>query len=104
MKIVVGILMSTELNVNSYFNEQVKSIGLDNSEGNLTVGVMSIGEYEFGTSQREYMSVVSGLLTVLLPNESEWKSFAKGDAFIVEANQSFKVKVSETTAYLCRYE
>ncbi len=96
--------MSTELTVNSYFNDQVKSIGLGNSEGNLTVGVMAVGEYEFGTSQREYMSIVSGALTVLLPNESEWKTFVKGETFIVEANLSFQVKVAETTAYLCRYE
>ncbi|MBM6551910.1 pyrimidine/purine nucleoside phosphorylase [Marinomonas ostreistagni] len=92
------------LKVNSYFDDAVKSIALDNNEGQSTVGVMSVGEYEFGTSQREYMSVVSGSLTVLLPGETEWQTFAKGETFIVEANQSFSVKVTETTAYLCRYE
>jgi uncharacterized protein YaiE (UPF0345 family) len=96
--------MSTGLTVNSYFNDQVKSIALENAEGTSTVGVMAIGEYEFGTSQREYMTIVSGTLTVLLPTESEWKTFLKGETFIVEANQSFQVKVTEITAYLCRYE
>ncbi len=96
--------MSTALTVNSYFNDQVKSIALDNAEGTSTVGVMAVGEYEFGTSQREYMTVVSGSLTVKLPLESEWKTFLKGDLFIVEANQVFQVKVTEMTAYLCRYE
>jgi uncharacterized protein YaiE (UPF0345 family) len=96
--------MSTELTVNSYFNDQVKSIALDNAEGTSTVGVMAIGEYEFGTSQREYMTVVSGVLTVKLPTENDWKTFSKGDLFIVEANETFQVKVTETTAYLCRYE
>ncbi|PYF83268.1 MULTISPECIES: pyrimidine/purine nucleoside phosphorylase [Marinomonas] len=96
--------MSTALTVNSYFNDQVKSIALENAEGTSTVGVMAVGEYEFGTSQREYMTVVSGALTVKLPAQTDWKSFAKGDTFIVEANQSFQVKVEETTAYLCRYE
>lgn len=96
--------MSTALTVNSYFNDQVKSIALENAEGTSTVGVMAVGEYEFGTSQREYMTVVSGSLTVKLPLESEWKTFLKGDMFIVEANQVFQVKVTETTAYLCRYE
>ncbi|BDX02439.1 MAG: pyrimidine/purine nucleoside phosphorylase [Marinomonas sp.] len=96
--------MSAALTVNSYFDEKVKSIALDNAEGTSTVGVMSIGDYEFGTSQREYMTVVSGALTVKLPDQSEWKTFVKGDTFIVEANQSFQLKVEETTAYLCRYE
>lgn len=92
------------LAVNSYFNDTVKSIALENGEGTSTVGVMSIGEYEFGTSQREYMTVVSGALIILLPGETEWKTFAKGETFIVEANQKFGVKVEEVTAYLCRYE
>ncbi|KZN13388.1 pyrimidine/purine nucleoside phosphorylase [Marinomonas sp. TW1] len=96
--------MSKALTVNSYFENQVKSIALDNSEGVSTVGVMQIGEYEFGTSQREYMTVVSGSLTVKLPNESDWQTFTKNQTFIVEANQSFGVKVTEVTAYLCRYE
>lgn len=96
--------MSTELKVNSYFDGNVKSIALENQEGVSTVGVMAVGEYEFGTSQREYMTVVSGQLIVKLPGEDEWKTFAKGDTFIVEANLSFSLKVEETTAYLCRYE
>ena len=86
------------LQVNSYFDDTVKSIALENAEGTSTVGVMSIGDYEFGTSQREYMTVVSGSLTILLPGETEWKTFAKGETFIVEANQKFCVKVTETNA------
>ncbi len=31
-------------------------------EGPATVGVMAVGEYEFGTSQLEIMRVVSGAL------------------------------------------
>jgi purine/pyrimidine-nucleoside phosphorylase len=96
--------MSTALMVNSYFNDQVKSIALNNTEGTSTVGVMAVGEYEFGTSQREYMTVVSGVLTVKLPAQNDWKTFVKGDTFIVEANQTFQLKVTEMTAYLCRYE
>lgn len=96
--------MSAALTVNSYFDDRVKSIALGNAEGTSTVGVMAVGEYEFGTSQREYMTIVSGVLTVKLPTQSDWKVFVKGDTFIVEANQSFQVKVEEATAYLCRYE
>lgn len=94
----------SQLSVNSYFDDQVKSIALDNNEGNSTVGVMAVGEYEFGTSQREYMTVVTGQLVVKLPGEDDWKTFNKGETFIVEANLSFAVKVPEQTAYLCRYE
>jgi uncharacterized protein YaiE (UPF0345 family) len=94
----------SKLSVNSYFDDQVKSISLDNTEGTSTLGVMAVGDYEFGTSQREYMTVVSGLLTVKLPGSDLWQAFPKGETFIVEANQTFAVKVAEQTAYLCRYE
>lgn len=90
--------------VNEYFNGQVKSIGLQNSAGNHTVGVMESGEYEFGTSSVEYMSVISGALTVLLPGETNWKTYKAGETFIVAADQKFQLKVAEPTAYLCRYE
>lgn len=92
------------LKVNEYFDGRVKSIGLQNTSGTSTVGVMDTGDYEFGTSSVEYMTVVSGMLNVLLPNTTEWKQFNAGETFIVEKNQKFQLKVTEQTAYLCRYE
>jgi uncharacterized protein YaiE (UPF0345 family) len=92
------------IKVNEYFNGNVKSLALENSEGNSTVGVMKKGDYEFGTSTVEIMSVVSGSLTVKLPGKSDWKKFMKGDSFTVEANQKFQLKVEEDSAYLCVYK
>ena len=48
--------------VNEYFEGKVKSIGFQTETLPATVGVMAPGEYEFGTSQRETMTVVSGVL------------------------------------------
>lgn len=92
------------LKVNEYFDGKVKSIALANGRGNATVGVMEMGEYEFGTSTVEYMTVVSGQLTVMLPGAREWRTFASGETFIVQANEKFQLKVPEQTAYFCRYE
>jgi hypothetical protein len=94
----------TMLTVNEYFDGKVKSLGLNNTTGKNTVGVMDIGDYEFGTSTVEYMTVVSGALNVLLPDAKDWKVFKAGETFIVPANCKFQLKVSEQTAYLCRYE
>ena len=69
-----------------------------------TVGVMAIGEYEFGTSQKEVMTVVSGCLTVKLPGSEDWNDYSAGDNFTVAANQSFQLRVAVETAYLCTYE
>ena len=92
------------LKINQYFDGKVGSIALQTKDLPATVGVMLPGEYTFGTEQREYMTVVSGALTIKLPGSEEWKVFAEGETFIVEAKQSFDVKVAIDTAYLCKYE
>ncbi len=90
--------------VNEYFDGKVKSIAFNTEEGPATIGVMAPGEYEFGTSTKEYMTVTSGVLTVKLPGSQEWKDYGKGETFIVPANEKFQLQVKAETAYLCRYE
>ena len=90
--------------VNEYFDGNVKSFAFENSLGQQTVGVMAIGEYEFGTSTIEIMTVVSGKLIVQLPNSNNWKSYLPGDSFEVEKNVKFKVKIEEPSSYLCLYK
>ncbi|MDN3588715.1 pyrimidine/purine nucleoside phosphorylase [Pedobacter aquatilis] len=89
---------------NQYFDGNVKSLGFETKDGKVTVGVINPGEYEFGTSQKEIMNIVSGELSALLPNEHDWKIYAAGASFEVEANASFKVKTDIQTAYLCEYK
>ncbi|WP_423130246.1 pyrimidine/purine nucleoside phosphorylase [Gaoshiqia sp. Z1-71] len=91
------------LKVNEYFGGTVKSIALENAEGVATVGVMESGEYEFGTSTIELMTVTSGLLDVLLPGETDWKTFGKGETFRLEKDVRFKVKANGQVAYYCLY-
>lgn len=92
------------LNVNNYFDGKVASIGLQTSTLPATVGVMDIGEYEFGTQQYEVMTVISGELCVKLPGRELWQDFKAGDSFEVAANTRFNVKVGVQTAYFCTYE
>lgn len=90
--------------VNEYFDGNVKSIAFKTATLPATVGVMAPGDYEFGTSQKETMTVVSGALTVKLPEASDWQTFEAGQSFIVEANKKFQLQVAADTAYLCTYE
>ena len=90
--------------VNEYFDGKVKSIAFKNAEGDVTVGVMAAGEFEFGTTTIEYMTVTSGELVVQLPGETKWKSYKPFETFIVEKDKKFKVKVSEPIAYKCVYK
>ena len=90
--------------INQYFDGNVASIAFQTATLPATVGVMAVGEYEFGTSQLETMTVVSGALTVKLPGSSEWQTYTAGERFIIAANETFQLKVAEETAYLCTYE
>lgn len=92
------------LKVNHYFDGNVASIGFQGEKLPATVGVMKVGEYEFGTSQFETMTVISGEIQALLPNQSDWKTYKANDTFTVAANQKFQVKIPVETAYLCTYE
>ncbi|MEV7526620.1 pyrimidine/purine nucleoside phosphorylase [Streptomyces sp. NPDC091371] len=89
--------------VNEYFDGTVKSIAFTQEEGPATIGVMAPGEYEFGTAAPETMHVVSGGLTVKLPDADDWQSFGAGDHFKVPGNSKFQLKVAVETAYLCEY-
>jgi purine/pyrimidine-nucleoside phosphorylase len=92
------------LTVNEYFDGKVKSIAFESEEGQATSGVMAVGEYEFSTSATEYMFVTSGKLIVKLPQHDNWSEFTKGQTFIVEAHQKFKVKVPVESSYVCFYK
>lgn len=91
------------LNVNEYFDGKVKSISFQTDTLPATVGVMAIGEYQFSTTNKETMIVVSGELTAQLPGEPTWQTFTDGQSFEIEANASFNVRVVIDTAYLCKY-
>ncbi|USD63522.1 pyrimidine/purine nucleoside phosphorylase [Vibrio sp. SCSIO 43140] len=88
---------------NTYFEGGVKSLGFAQADGDSSVGVMAPGEYTFGTAAPEKMTVVKGALIVRLANTQEWKTYTSGQAFDVEGDSSFDLKVEEATAYLCEY-
>ena len=100
----INLKTNTMFKINEYFDSKVMSLGFENSECDVTIGVMAAGEYEFGTSTIEYMTVISGKMTVLLPGEKDWKTFNEFETFMVDKDQKFKVKVDESTSYRCIYK
>ena len=92
------------LEVNEYFEGKVKSIAFQTATLPATVGVMAPGSYEFDTSKKEVVTVVSGALKVQLPVTDAWQDFVPGESFTVPAGQVFHLQVAVDTAYLCTYE
>ena len=91
------------LKVNEYFGGTVKSIAIENAEGIATVGVIEAGEYEFGTGTIEHMTVTSGTLDVILSGDIEWKTYQKGETFVVPKDIRYRVKAIAPVAYYCLY-
>ncbi len=88
---------------NEYFDGKVKSIAFEDNEGPATIGVMAKGEYVFGTSTVEHMTVTSGQLTVQFPDTDEWQTFRQFETFIIEKDKEFKVRTEDQASYLCLY-
>lgn len=90
--------------MNEYFDGKVKSLAFTSPEGPATVGVMAPGDYEFGTSSVEIMSVISGAMEVKLPGSEKWQAIKANEHFEVAANVKFGVRIEVETAYLCLYK
>jgi len=90
--------------VNEYFDGKVKSLAFTAGEDKATIGVMAAGEYEFGTNTIEHMTLISGEMSVKLPDENDWRNIAINETFIVAADTSFLVKLACDSAYLCLYK
>jgi uncharacterized protein YaiE (UPF0345 family) len=88
---------------NRYFEDRVQSLGFSDAEGAATVGVIDPGEYAFGTTRMERMTVVAGTLWYLVPGKP-WLSAGAGEGFTVPAGVTFEVKAEAPVAYLCRYD
>jgi uncharacterized protein YaiE (UPF0345 family) len=88
---------------NSYFEGKVQSLAVSTPDGPATVGVIEPGKYSFGTDCEEHMHIVSGTLKAKLPN-GDWKSYGKGQFFVVPPKVKFEVEAVADVAYLCFYK
>ena len=91
------------IEVNEYFDGNVKSLSLKTDTLPATVGVMLPGEYVFNTADKEKVTVISGALNIKLSEHASEKTFVAGESFDVAENSAFNVRVESETAYLCLY-
>ncbi|GAB4289678.1 MAG: pyrimidine/purine nucleoside phosphorylase [Marinilabiliales bacterium] len=90
--------------VNEYYAGKVKSISLQTLEGPMTIGVMAEGKYEFETASIEEMTVTSGEMLVMLPDEKDYKLYKPYETFVVEKNKVFQVIIEKIATYKCLYK
>ncbi|GGP43787.1 MULTISPECIES: pyrimidine/purine nucleoside phosphorylase [Shewanella] len=96
--------VSVAKQANVYFNGKVTSRSVVFADGTRqTLGVVLPGEYEFSTAEGEIMQVTSGEFEVLLPGETEWKTFSAGSQFELAPNVSFSLRNTIISEYCCHY-
>jgi uncharacterized protein YaiE (UPF0345 family) len=89
---------------NVYFDGKVTSRTVVFPDGSKkTLGVMLPGVYEFSTTDKEIMEIMSGELEVLLPGVKTWMPVRDGGSFAVTANSKFTMKVKRLTDYCCSF-
>ncbi len=89
---------------NIYFDGKVVSRTVLFDDGTKkTLGLMLPGDYTFDTEAAELMEVLAGKAEILLPGETQWKTYGADEDFNVPANSSFSLKVSEPLDYCCSY-
>ncbi|WP_299088434.1 pyrimidine/purine nucleoside phosphorylase [uncultured Metabacillus sp.] len=95
--------ITIEKEANIYFEGKVSSRTILFADGTRkTLGIMQPGEYEFATSVKEEMEIVSGKLEYKLQGEN-WKTIEGSGVFYVPANETFQVKANTVVDYCCSY-
>ena len=87
----------------SYFDGKVQSLGFERNGRRATVGIVTPGEYHFGTDGAERMTVVSGELVAKLDGTTSWVTYPAGTAFEIPQKSGFDVRATGPTAYLCEF-
>jgi len=86
-----------------YHGDRVQSLTYEKDNQAASVGIMDVGEYEFGAVDKETTTVTSGKIWVRVGDSDEWVPYEKGETFVVPAHRNFKMKVDEISTYLCFY-
>jgi uncharacterized protein YaiE (UPF0345 family) len=91
------------IEVNKYFDGNVKSLGFELGNNPYTVGVMLPGDYSFNTEKEEHITITVGELRIRPPG-TDWKTIQLGDTVVIPPNSTFDLKVEQPASYICMYK
>jgi uncharacterized protein YaiE (UPF0345 family) len=96
-----NVTVTKEANI--YYDGKVTSRTVEFQDGSIkSLGIMLPGEYTFNTVDKELMEIMSGDVSVKLPNQ-EWRTLVVPEIFEVEANSSFDIRIDSVADYCCSY-
>ena len=87
-----------------YFDGGVKSLKNERHGREFSVGIISPGEYHFGTGAAERMHVTCGELQVKQDGvDAVWTTYAQGTSWEVAPKSGMTVRATHAAAYYCEY-
>ena len=87
-----------------YHGDRVQSLTYDDDKTAFSVGILSLGEYQFGAIKKELFTVTSGAISAWVEGQNEWKEYSKGENFTIPSHKNFILKVNSISSYICYYE
>ena len=87
-----------------YHGDRVQSLTYEKEGKSASVGILEVGEYEFGAIGVEHYTVTSGKIYVWNDNSNDWVGYKTGESFEISDRTNFKLKVDEISTYICFYE
>lgn len=86
-----------------YHGDKVQSLTYEKDRNAASVGIIGVGEYEFGSLANEKYTVTSGKIDLWNEKSQHWDAFIPFQTFIIPVSSNFKIKADEISTYLCVY-
>lgn len=87
-----------------YHGDKVQSLTYEDNTIAFSVGIISEGEYQFGSIKKEIFNVTLGSISSWVEGNESWKEYLKGDSFTIPSQKNFKLRVEGISSYICFYE
>lgn len=86
-----------------YHGDKVQSLTYEDNQENFSVGIITPGDYHFGSLKNERNIVIHGVISVWIEGDDEWKVYTEGKSFSIPVSKNFRFKVDQTSSYICYY-
>ncbi len=92
------------IKLKKYHGDLVQSLGFEQDRIQASIGVVGIGEFDFGTMHAETIKVTSGEISVWHEKANEWIKLAENQSYKVPAHCNYKLKADKMSSFICFYE
>ena len=87
-----------------YHGDRVMSLTYEDDAQSFSVGILSPGEYQFGSIRSELFTVTSGAISLKVENNEKWTTHAEKENFAVPERKNFTLRVDKVSTYICYYK